>query len=172
MVVVGVALAAALCYAAAMVLQQHTARAADPARSLRPGLLADLARRPLWLAGLAANVAGFACRFVALGAGGLVVVQPILVSSLLFALVASSRWHGDRLTAREWAGAAAIGAGLIGFIVAAGTDRGRTGAPARAWLTGGGVIAVVTFGLVAWGRSRHGETRAALLAGGGGALLA
>jgi hypothetical protein len=58
--------------------QRGTKRVAQrPA--LSPLLLADLARQPLWLAGIAANLAGFALQIVALNFGQLALVQPILV---------------------------------------------------------------------------------------------
>jgi drug/metabolite transporter (DMT)-like permease len=170
-VVVGVAVAAALFYAVAMVLQHHTAVAAAPEMSLRPGLLGYLARRPVWLAGIAANLAGFGLRFVALGAGSLVVVQPILVSSLLFALPMSARLQRDRLSGAEWAGAIAIAAGIAVFIVVAAPSRGETHASAAGWWSAGLLVAFAAAVLVGLGRTAAGRRRAALLGGAGGALL-
>jgi drug/metabolite transporter (DMT)-like permease len=171
-VVVGVAVASALFYAVAMVLQHHTALAAAPELSLRPGLLGYLARRPVWLAGIAANVAGFGLRFVALSGGSLVVVQPILVSSLLFALPMSARLQHDRLSRAEWTGAIAIAAGIAVFIVVAAPSRGATEASAGAWWSAGLLVAAAAAVLVGFGRTFGGRRRAACLAGAGGALLA
>jgi drug/metabolite transporter (DMT)-like permease len=170
--VIAVALAAAACYAVAMVLQHRSAGETDPALSLRWGLVADLAKRPLWLAGVVANIAGFGLRFVALGAGSLSVVQPVLVTSLLFALPLSARWHHQPLTGRDWSGAIAIAAGISLFIVSAAPSTGRTDAPAAAWLATIAAIGAVTGVLLALGHRTVGPTRAALLAAGGGALLA
>jgi drug/metabolite transporter (DMT)-like permease len=171
-VVVGIAVASALFYAVAMVLQHHTALAAAPELSLRPGLLGYLARRPVWLAGIAANLAGFGLRFVALGGGSLVVVQPILVSSLLFALPMSARLQHDRLSGAEWTGAIAIAGGITVFILVAAPSRGATHASAGAWWSAGLLVAAAAGVLVGFGRTFRGRRRAASLAGAGGALLA
>lgn len=96
MLAVAVAVGAALCYGLASALQQHAAARAPTAESLRIGLLARLVRRPLWLAGGAADLAGFALQFAALSRGALVVVQPILVLSLLFALPIGARLGASR----------------------------------------------------------------------------
>lgn len=172
MAAVCLALAAAVCYAAAMVLEQHSASRTGAEMSLRPSLLADLARRPAWLAGIAANIVGYALRFAALGRGSLLVVQPLLGTSLLFALPASARWHRDRLRAIEWAASLAIVAGLAMFLVPAGPAGGRTASSAMGWA---GAIVVVTAATIVllWRASTTTHAvRAGLLAGAGGLLLA
>jgi drug/metabolite transporter (DMT)-like permease len=174
--VVIVSVASALCYAAAMVLQHGRAGRTRPSDSLRPSLLAVLGRDPVWLAGVGANLAGYGLRFAALSAGSLVVVQPVLVTSLLFALPASAHWHGQRLRPAEWLGAAGIAAGLALFVVASGQPEGtlpRGGAgPAGAWLWAASAVAVLAAGAVAAARPLAGARRAALLAAAGGLLLA
>jgi drug/metabolite transporter (DMT)-like permease len=166
-----VALMAALCYAAAMVLQQHSAASVDRA-ALRPGFVAALLRRPLWLAGMAANLAGYGLRYVALAGGSLVVVQPVLATSLLLALPASARWDGRRMDDRDWAGALGIASGLVLFLLAARPSVGRPGASALAWLVTVGVIGSASALLVVLGRQHRGTLGARLLAGAGGLLIA
>ena len=61
------------------------------------GLVSALARQPLWWAGSAADVAGYAAQAAALGLGSLLLVQPLLVTSLLFALPLGARWSGRTL---------------------------------------------------------------------------
>src|SRR5215471_3431703 len=77
-----------------------------------------LARRPAWLAGLAAVVAGFVLQAAALGLGRLVVIEPVLASGLLFALVLAARRDRRRLRRAEWAAALAVSAGLAVFLAA------------------------------------------------------
>jgi drug/metabolite transporter (DMT)-like permease len=170
--VVAIALAASLCYAVAVVLQQRTARGAAPDAALRPRLLAQLAHRPVWLAGIAANVAGYGLRFVALSRGSLVLVQPLLVCGILFALPLAAAGSGRRLDRREWASAAAIVAGLGAFLVAAGPTRGSADASTRDWAALAGVSGLaVAVALVA--SRRVGPARAvAVLAGSAGVLFA
>jgi drug/metabolite transporter (DMT)-like permease len=117
-------------------------------------------------------VAGFGLRFVALGGGSLVVVQPILVSSLLFALPMSARLQHDRLSGVEWTGAIAIAGGIAVFIVVSSPSRGETYASAGAWWSAGLLVAAAAGVLVGIGRTFSGRRRAACLAGAGGALLA
>src|SRR4029077_8811446 len=76
----------ALLYAVAAVTQQRAAYAAPLEYSLRLSLLLNLLRRPLWLLGLCCDVGAFLLQFWALDHGALVLVQPLLVSGLLFAL--------------------------------------------------------------------------------------
>jgi len=170
--VVALALAAALAYAAAMVLQQHEAGEADQSSSLRPGLVVELARRPVWVGGIVANLVGYGLRFAALSKGSLVVVQPLLVTSLLFALPLSAAWHRlPRLRPEGWAAAGAIVAGLALFLTAAGSSgAGRTPSGA-AWLGAAAACAAGAGGVVLAGRREAGPRRAALLAGAGGVLL-
>src|SRR4051812_21570046 len=75
-------LVAAFGYAVASVLQQRAATAVPAEYSMRIGLLTRLIRRPLWLAGMAADLAAFGFEALALGLGTLAVVQPILVLGL------------------------------------------------------------------------------------------
>ena len=62
-------------------------------------------RRPLWLAGLAADAVGFGLHAYALTAGQLAIVQPLLVTSLLFALPLGAWLDRRRVTQTElvWA---------------------------------------------------------------------
>ena len=167
-----VALVAALCYAAAMVLQQHSAADVDRAASLRPGLIAALLRRPLWVAGIAANLAGYGLRYLALSGGSLVLVQPVLATSLLFALPASARWDGTRLAARDWVGAVGLAGGVVVFLVAARPTEGRGGASGVAWLVTAAAVGVGVAVAVAGSGRFPGVARARLLAGAGGLAVA
>src|SRR4051794_41650861 len=73
-------------------------------------LLVDLAHRPKWVLGISADVGSFALQAVALAFGPLALVQPLLVTGLLFAVPLAVRWRGRRLGPREWAGTVAVGA--------------------------------------------------------------
>ena len=83
------AVAAAAAFAVATALQH---RAATREAHIGGGAKAagrafgGLVKRPLWLAGLAADAVGFGLHAYALTAGQLAIVQPLLVTSLLFAL--------------------------------------------------------------------------------------
>jgi drug/metabolite transporter (DMT)-like permease len=159
------ALGASLLYALASVLQHRAAIAEPQEHSMRLGLLTRLVRKPLWLVGIACDGLAFVLQFIALGHGSLVLVQPLLVCGLLFALPLGAWLAGTRMTTRDWHGAIALVAGLSLFLLVASPGVGHAEVSNRSWLMlfvfcGGAAAALV---LAAQGRSsRH---RAALLAG-------
>jgi drug/metabolite transporter (DMT)-like permease len=140
MMAVVLALAAALLFALGTVLQQRVAAASAGAEAMRAGFLLRLARQPQWLAGIAADAAGFACQAAALGLGRIVVVQPLLASSVVFALPLGV-WLAGQRTDRGDSGYASIRiASVSGAISAApapckarkATRKGSSGASAHA----------------------------------------
>jgi drug/metabolite transporter (DMT)-like permease len=162
------ALGAALLYGAASVLQQRAAGEAPPERSLRLGLLVGLLARPLWVAGILADGGGFVLQFVALDHGSLVLVQPLLVSGLLFALPVGAALTRRRLTGSEWLGSASTVAGLALFLVVANPAPGHDRASTLAWIVTGACTLVPITIMVAASRSTTGAVRAGLLAAAGG----
>lgn len=122
------------------VLQQRAAEHEPLSVMLSFRLLVDLARVPLWLAGIGCMVLGQALGALALAHGSLAQVEPLLTTNLLFAM-ALARWMGDQpLGWSGWSGAIALSAGVTAFILAGRphTGRGQVGA-LRHWL----VIALV-----------------------------
>jgi hypothetical protein len=99
---------------------QHVAAMRVPSRpAMRPGLLLDLGRQPIWLLSLVANVAGTGLQLLALGTGPLVLVQPLLVTGLLFAVLIRSLL-ADRLPPGYVVlGASLCAAGLAAFLLLA-----------------------------------------------------
>src|SRR4051812_50166915 len=83
--------------------------------SLSWRLLVDLAHRPRWLAGIGMDVGSFALQATALAFGPIALVQPLLVTGVLFSVPLSARWRGKRLGPVEWAGTAAVGGGPAPF---------------------------------------------------------
>jgi drug/metabolite transporter (DMT)-like permease len=151
---------AALVYGAAVAVQHHEAAATAPEVSLRPRLLLDLLRRPLWLIGLVGDLGGFALQTTALALGSLVVVQPILTSSLVVSLMLEARLDRRRLHRREWVALGGILAGLATFLVVARpTPHSESVASPAKWLfTIGAVAVLVALALMA-GRAMAGTGR-------------
>src|SRR6476660_8131072 len=87
-------------------------------------MVLTLLRRPLWWAGTAAAIAGFVFQALALAYGSLLLVQPILVSALLFALPLSAHLANRRVTRGEWLWAVVLTASLAVFVVLAKTRPG------------------------------------------------
>lgn len=162
------ALGAALLYAIASVLQQRAAGEEPPERALRLGLLVGLLARPIWVAGILADGAGFVLQYLALDSGSLVLVQPLLVSGLLFALPVAAALTHRRLTGTEWLGSAVTVAGLALFLVVANPAPGHDRASTLAWIITGVCTLVPIAIMVAVSRSTSGAARAGLLAAAGG----
>jgi hypothetical protein len=165
------ALVAAFLFGLASVLQHKAAQAAAPERSMRPGLLLDLVRKPLWLAGQGAATAGFAAQAVALSFGALSVVQPLLVCRLVFGLFLASRISRQAVANREWAGATAIVVGLGAFLFAASPPEGSAVVDGTGWL---GVLLVTGLpaaALVLLAPKQPGVSRAMALAAAGALLF-
>lgn len=132
--VVPAAIAAGACFASAGLFQQRAASQKPSDESLSPRLLLELAREPLWLAGISLAVLSYVFQAVALALGPLSVVQPLIVSELIFALPISARMHGLRLHTREWLAAATVAIGLGVAIVSADPQEGNPLAPLSGWL--------------------------------------
>jgi drug/metabolite transporter (DMT)-like permease len=158
------ALGSAFLYAVASVAQQHAASgvADHDARGAR--LLLRLVRKPRWWAGFVGDVGGYALQAAALGLGSLLLVQPLLVASLLFALALGAVFAGRPATPGQLAWAALLTAALAGFVVLVAPSSGREHGSARAWilvaLLGGPVLA----GCLLAARRVSGTRRAVLLA--------
>ncbi len=159
------AVLAAGLYAVASVLQQRTASAESHEHALRIGLLGRLIQNPLWLLGVVADVLGFVFQFLALATGTLVVVQPLLVSGLLFALPIGARWGGFRMQAQDWVGAVTVCAGLGVFLVVARPAPGHDNVRLFTWAIILGTAVVMCGTLLLACRHRSLRQRAVLLSG-------
>ncbi|MGZ4793938.1 MAG: DMT family transporter, partial [Ilumatobacteraceae bacterium] len=149
MVVVVLSLLAASAFGVSVALQSHEASAVPTRRSMRLGLLATLATRPLWLIGLAGDIGGFVLQLAALSFGSLVVVQPLLTLNLVVALSVGARLARRRLKGWEWRAVVGVLAGLVVFYVAARpTAESEAVASARGWFTTGVAVGVAMVTLV------------------------
>jgi drug/metabolite transporter (DMT)-like permease len=111
------ALLAAALYGTGAAVEQRQAAAAPEASAGRPRLLVLLARQPLWLLGMAAQVTGFAAHAVALRSGPLAVVQMLVGAELIVAVLLVRCWSRRRLSPASWAAAFTVVAGIAAFMV-------------------------------------------------------
>ncbi|MGW7199705.1 DMT family transporter [Streptomyces chryseus] len=128
------ALGAALSNALATVLQRKAALSVPRSDGLRAGLMLDLVRRPVWLAGILAVVAAAVCQAVALATGPLTIVQPLFVLELPLALIIASLLLKRHLPVRGWAAVSAVVAGLGIALFAASPSGNRTHVPLDRWV--------------------------------------
>lgn len=164
------ALAAALFYAVASVLQQWEAERQPTSKALRLGLLARLAKRPLWLAGLLFDVGGYVLQWLALSWGSLVVVQPLLVVGLLFALPMRARLSACRFGRWDWSGALLTTAGLAIFLTVSNPAAGHSNVSLLTWLLLLCAGAVVVLPLVAAGHGSSPRWKAMAFGTAGGVV--
>lgn len=117
----------AIGFAVSTSLQHHAA--GDTPEHVRGAtrLLAHLVRRPRWLIGQFLALVSFGLHAVALHAGALALVQPIVVSGIVFAVPMRAAMSRQRPPAGEIRAVLITGAGLATFLVAAGTTVGRDG---------------------------------------------
>jgi drug/metabolite transporter (DMT)-like permease len=170
LIAVTCALGSSLLYALASVLQHRGAVGQPDEQSLRVGLLLRLARSPAWVTGLLLDGGGYALQFAALGHGPIAVVQPLLVSGLLFALPIGATWAGRRLTAADWAGALLVCAGLGTFLAVARPAAGRADTTGVHWAVLLSVLAVTAAALTLAGRGGDARRKAVCFAAGAGVI--
>jgi hypothetical protein len=164
------ALVAALLFALGTVLQQR-AGMDEPKGGSDSGLLLRMARRPVWLAGIATDALGFVGQAIALSIGRLAVVQPLLVSSVVFALPIGAKLTGQVVRRIDIAAALLVTGALIAFLTVTNPSGGRDDAPIRDWLITGGAIAVIVVPLFLLARHARPARRAALLGSGAGIMF-
>ena len=158
------ALLAAALFAVASAVQHRSASQVpvDQGGSLR--LVRSLLRSPRWWTGTLADAAGYGAQAAALGLGSLLLVQPLLVTAVLFALPLSARWAGRRLAWSDWAWAAVLVTTLALFVVTGEPTAGSDTAGWRSWLPAVAVLGVVTTGCLVGAAVHRGTPRAVLLA--------
>ncbi|MFE3543337.1 DMT family transporter [Nocardia sp. NPDC059177] len=165
---IGCALLAALLFAVSSVAQ-HQAAAAVPPGS---GLARTLVRNPRWWAAIVGDAGGYGMQVLALAFGAVLVVQPILVCSLVFALPLAARLNRQRIRGQAVLAALALVVALVLFLVIGDPTAGADTAPLREWLVpltvllGVVVVATLTGTLV-----RDKAVRALSLGLAGGALF-
>lgn len=106
------AAAASVAFNVGIVLQAADARQEPVEEGLRLSLLANLARRRRWIAGLLLGGVGFLLQVLALSLIPFVVVQPVLAAGLLLMLYLGMRMLGERVGRAEVAGVVGITAGI------------------------------------------------------------
>jgi len=92
-----------------------------------------LLRQSLWLLGLGAAIAAFVLQALALRHGQLSVVQPLLVTELVFVLVLRRLWLRQPVRSAAWGASALTCAGLVVFLLAAEPRGGRPQPTGDAW---------------------------------------
>jgi drug/metabolite transporter (DMT)-like permease len=157
------ALLSALFFGGGVAFQQRAAVTVPAEYAGRPSLLLHLIRQPMWLLGVAGDVGGFALQAAALRKGSLIVVQPLLTTSLLFTLTLTAAWSHQAITRSEWAALVMVLAGLSVFLATASPpDQPTASSDTRGWVVCIIWVTVVATVAMLAGRRMGGWPRAAL----------
>jgi drug/metabolite transporter (DMT)-like permease len=155
------ALAASFCTATASVCQRVGARSSE-VTGFDVWLVFRLARRPVWLLGLASMILGFGFQVSALRFGPLALVQPVLALELLFVFAYMAVSRRVTVRRRDWLAAVAMSAGIGLFLRLASPSGGRPHAPGSSWWLAGLItlaIVLLVLGLAFGPGGRPGASR-------------
>ena len=153
------ALLAATAFAFGSVLQQK-GTLETPASGDDPRFLAQLLKRPVWLAGGALQVSGWILQAAALDRGSLVVVQSLCATSLVIALPIGARITNQQIDRRVILGAVAMIAGIVLFLSVGQPQSGTAHPSAAAWWSACISATVIVVVLARIGGRHSGAVRA------------
>jgi hypothetical protein len=123
--VVVLTLLASLCNAIAAVLQRRAIGAPEPHELFRKALVKAVSKNRLWLIGLWLQFLAGALEVIALYKGTLVLVEPLLVTDLVFLLFILHFRYGMKSGPREWMGVIFVCIGLSILLVIANPRGGH-----------------------------------------------
>jgi drug/metabolite transporter (DMT)-like permease len=164
------ALMAAFLFALAATLQQKGALNLAGVSLAKPMSLVRLVGQRMWLLGTAALLVGYVLQAGALDRGRLAVIQPLLVTTVVFALPLGWLLTNQHVGRREVGGAAVIVLGLALFTIFGDPAGGEDNAPNDEWAIAIVVLGVLCAALLLVGR--HGTpTRTAAVYGSVAGIL-
>jgi drug/metabolite transporter (DMT)-like permease len=134
MAAVVLALAAALCNALATIFERLGVETAPAGAQMRWSLISYVLRRPVWFLGFGSMIGAFMFQVAALSEGGLTLVQPLLVSELIFLVAILRIWFGRPLGWREAVGVGLTVIGLATFLVVSNQGGGNKLPSSLGWL--------------------------------------
>jgi len=137
------ALVSSTLYNVGVALQAFEARQTHGDDSLHPSLIAKLAQRPFWLAGMACVIVGWVLQGASLLVAPLTIVQPTLAAGLVVLLLVGARFLGEPVGRREALAVLAVVVGVAGLTLAG--PRGGSQPVSQALL----VLALLVFAVIA-----------------------
>jgi drug/metabolite transporter (DMT)-like permease len=158
------ALLGAASNATGTVLQRKAALAVPPEDALRPRLLVDMVRQPVWLLGICGVIGAALFQALALVTGPLALAQPVFILELPFALLIAMPVLRRKLPPSGWIAVGGMVAGLAVALSSAAPSGGAKQAAMARWIPAvvvcGGIVATAVFLAL---HRRSGAPRAALL---------
>ena len=120
---------------AVTLVAQHLASVTAPKRAKRWDLVRYLLRQPMWMLGWVGAVGAFVFQALALHFGLLSVVQPLLITELVFVLVLRWLWIGQEIAGAAWVAAVVVCVSLAVFLGLAEPTGGTATPSAGDWLS-------------------------------------
>jgi len=155
-------LVAALLLGICFVLQQYAARQEPESRFLHLRILTDLLRKPRWLLGIACMIAGYLLVAWSIDHLELTLVEPLLTTYLVWALILAVPISRQPVKVAEVTGALILVGGVtLISLTRSTTPLGLSFGSLSHWYAAA-IIAGVAFVAVAIGHRRQGQVRATL----------
>jgi drug/metabolite transporter (DMT)-like permease len=164
-------LVAALLLGIGFVLQQYAARQEPESRFLSLRILTDLLRKPRWLLGIVCMVAGQLLSAWSIGHLELTLVEPLLTTYLVFALVLAVPMSKQAVKWFEVFGAVVLCAGVALLSLSRSTKPIGLSFGSFSHWPAAGVIAGIAFVAIQVGQTRGGQLRATLTGLGAGLVF-
>ena len=155
-------LLAAVLLGIGFVLQQYAARQEPECRFLSPRILTDLLRKPRWLIGIACMVAGQLLAAWSIGHAALTLVEPLLTTYLLFALILAVPMARQPVRWSEVTGALILILGVTLLSLSRSTKPIGLSIGSFSHWYAAGIIAGIAFVAVQVGQRTSGNARAVL----------
>jgi uncharacterized membrane protein len=162
------AVLASVSFALAATLWQRATMAAG-VEAGAPKAFASLLTNWVWLLGLVAQI-GVVLQAAALDRGRVAIIQPLLVTTIIWAMPLGYFLTHQTITSRHIVGAAIIVVGLATFASVGDPAAGVDNAPTSDWISAFLVIAAICFGLLLFARRGGLSARAAVFGAVAGIL--
>jgi hypothetical protein len=164
-------LVAAVLLGIGFVLQQHSAGQEPESRFLSPRILTDLLGKPRWLLGTACMVSGYLLAAWSIGHLALTLVEPLLTTYLVWALVLAVPMSRQAVKLTEVTGALVLICGVTLLSVTRSTTPvGLSFGSFSHWYAAA-IIAGIAFAAVQAGYYKRGHARATLTGLGAGLVF-
>src|SRR5262249_27095585 len=119
---------------------------------------------PVWLMGTLVLLAGYGSQAAALDRGKLVVGQPLMVTTIVWALPLGDWLSSQQIVRTQFLGAAGVRVGLTMVVLVGSPDAGVDSAPTTGLVISAVVVCAVVVVLMLWQRSKSSASwRAAVL---------
>jgi drug/metabolite transporter (DMT)-like permease len=145
------AIVAAASFALAATLWQRATMGSDIVGG-SPRAFAKLLTNKVWLVGLGAQMVGVFLQAAALDRGRVAIIQPLLVTAVIWAMPLGYFLTNQTITRRHILGAAIVVAGLAIFASFGDPAGGLDDAPGSAWLSAFVVLGTICICLLLFGR--------------------